>query len=150
MKSITDGHQQVEAFGLVAAICIDVLFDLGVLVKKLHLQGPELLHVLDVSRDCGVSTKEQLEQDLNASHQVLGGFGQPLLQCLPSFAGEGIHVALWFSLLLLSVAAGQSFRSELLKDRINLPIALVPEVTDALLDELFNGIPRHWTIAEHT
>ncbi len=93
--------------------------------------------------------KEEFEQDLYPSYLVFPRFGQPVSESVPSFAGQGVDIAVWFSGLLLGMAAGQALFGELLEDGVDLPVALAPKVANADFDEFFDVVPGHGSIAEY-
>ncbi len=67
------------------------------------------------------------------------------------FWRDGIDLALGTSgSLCAALLNDQAFLRQLFQQRIDAPIALIPEMPNAAFDELLNVIARTWLEAEHS
>src|SRR5208337_5182956 len=86
--------------------------------------------------------KEQLQQQLVARHFVARRLLEPLAQPLTPRLEQRVHLAIGPAGLALDVRFDQSCLLELLERRIDLTVALAPEMTDRLLDRLLEVVAR--------
>src|SRR5713101_8093712 len=109
----------------------------------------EALKVPDALLEGPTAPEEQLEEELAPEALVAGGGGQPGAEPLLALRGDRVHLAVRLALLSLQAALDQTLRSEVGQDRVDLPIALAPEVGDAALDALLEVIAGAGPEGEH-
>ena len=91
-----------------------------------------------IDRDAGrrLAAKKELEQELIAGRVVLEGQGQPLAQAGAAGIGQGVLLAPLPGLGAGAAGDDQALGSQPLQGRIDLAVALAPDVADAGFDGL--------------
>src|SRR5262249_10898092 len=93
--------------------------------------------------------QEELEQELAADGLVPRRDREPAPQLGAPLVGERVDVAIWLPALRLAPALGEALGGQPVQDRVDLAVALVPEVGDRALDQLLDVIAGHRTEAQH-
>src|SRR5438445_12309453 len=115
--------------------------DLGIRQQQRLLAFLELANVAEADGDRHLGAKEQLEQQLAAKAFRPHRLSQPRAQHLSSARGERIHLAIGLAALRLVPAPGEAVCREPAQGWIDLPEALAPEVGDARVGGLLDGVP---------
>src|SRR5262249_31300682 len=75
--------------------------------------------------------------------------GEPVREPLAALVGERVNLPVGLAALLLAAPPGEPLGSQPVQDRVDLPVALVPEVRDRTLDQLLDVVARHGAEAQH-
>src|SRR5439155_27197483 len=95
------------------------------------------------------AAEEELEQELTACGRGPSGHGEPPRELLPPLRRERVDVPIRLPALRLPPPLCEALGGEPLQDRVDLPVALVPEVRDGALDELLDVVAGHRAEAQH-
>src|SRR5437879_5287008 len=75
--------------------------------------------------------------------------GEPAREPSAPLLGERIDVTVGLAALLFAPPRGEALGGQPIQDRVDLPVALVPEVGDRALDQLLDVVARHRAEAQH-
>ena len=103
--------------------------------------GADLLDVLDHRGGADLPAVEELEEHLDALPGGLRRLCQPAVQLVAAEVGDGVDVAVGLAGLVLDLARGQALFFQPLEDRVDVPVALAPEVAEALGVDALDVVP---------
>src|SRR5438128_3167934 len=113
------------------------------------LGGLVVLDLGDAVRHPAGVAEEELEQELAAEGLVPRRDGEPARELSTPFLGERIDVTVGLAALLFAPPRGEALGGQPIQDRVDLPVALVPEGRDRGLDQLLDVVARHRAEAQH-
>src|SRR5207244_8725977 len=117
-------------------------------VEKLPVTRLDVLDLGDAVRHRAGAAEEELEQELGPNRLEPGGESEPPLELLVALGGQRVDVAIRIAVLRLTPALGAALGGEPVQDRVDLAIALVPEVGHGSLDQLFDVVAGHGAAAQ--
>src|SRR5262249_61423770 len=82
------------------------------------------------------SAEKELQQELVAEWLLPRRHGEPARELLAALVGERVNVPVGLAALLLAPPRGEPLGGQPVQDRVDLPVALGPEVRDRALDQL--------------
>src|SRR5262249_24685986 len=99
--------------------------------------------------DSPFGAEEQLQEELVSEGLLPRRHGEPVRELLAALVGERVNLPVGLAALLLAAPPGEPLGSQPVQDRVDLPVALVPEVRDRTLDQLLDVVARHGAEAQH-
>src|SRR5437870_2986926 len=124
-------------------------FDPEIGLEEPALGGLVVLDLGDAVRHPAGVAEEELEQELAAEGLVPRRDGEPARELSTPLLGERIDVTIGLAALLFAPPRGEALGGQPIQDRVDLPVALVPEVGDRALDQLLDVVARHRAEAQH-
>ena len=128
----------------------DLALDLLDLLEHSALALRHLLNICSGDFGGDARAEEQLQEQFVARNLGLRCNGEPGLQTLQPFRGDGVDLLVGSPLLFFRFADNSSVGSQTFQVRINLSVALVPEETDGGADGLAQVVAGHGLDVQQT
>src|SRR5262249_19715351 len=125
------------------------LLDAHVHPEERALARLVVLDLPDALGDRPFGAEKELQQEVVAEGFLPRRNREPAGELLAALVSERVDLAIGLAALLLTPSLGQPLGGEPIQDRIDLPVALVPEVSDRSLDELLDVVAGHRAEAQH-
>src|SRR5262245_24746953 len=147
--TVMKGRERKRKLRVARHLLDELSLDTQVCLEELLLPG---LIVLDLGHAVGHGpgdAQEELEQELTANGLVPRREGEPTSELGAPLVGERVDVAVGLAALFLAPALGEALGGQPVQDRVDLAVALVPEMRDRALDELLHVVAGHRAEAQH-
>jgi hypothetical protein len=139
---VTDGQEPERKLRRARELVANRRLELGARLEVLQVVVAVALDLLERFAGAGELPEREPEQRFVAGDLHLRRLGKPLVQQIEALLRDRVDLAVGLASLALGLPDGEAFGRKLLENRVDLPVALVPEVREQAADELLEVVAR--------